>query len=156
MAVLHLRGQYEITLLFEDDRVGLEGIDRFGKIFFGTVIIPFMALKRKRNPLLNSRNVGRPTRNEVLTKIANETKDQDEIQIVSQELILCSPEGSAETKRKTILTRHGKNIYCYSMKQFNALITDNRKKALENIKKQKNILEKLNGTESLLLDIICK
>ena len=46
MAVLHLRGRYEITLLFEDDRVGLEGIDRFGKISFGTVIIPFMALKK--------------------------------------------------------------------------------------------------------------
>jgi hypothetical protein len=46
VTVLHLRGWYEITLLFEDDRVGLEGIDRFGKISFGTVIIPFMALKK--------------------------------------------------------------------------------------------------------------
>jgi hypothetical protein len=47
VAVLHLRGRYEITLLFEDDRVGLEGIDRFGKISFGTVIIPFMAKKKE-------------------------------------------------------------------------------------------------------------
>jgi hypothetical protein len=31
MAV-YLRGRYEITLLFEDDRVGLEGIDRFVSI----------------------------------------------------------------------------------------------------------------------------
>ena len=47
MAVLHLRGRYEITLLFEDDRVGLEGTDRFGKISFGTITIPFMAFKKE-------------------------------------------------------------------------------------------------------------
>ena len=59
-----------------------------------------------------------------------------------------------EKKRKTILTKYGKNIECRTNKQFNAfdLVTDKGKKALEKIKKQRDILDKLNQTESLLIE----
>jgi hypothetical protein len=63
-----------------------------------------------------------------------------------------------QKKRKTILTKYGKNIECNTIKQYNAfeLITDKRKKALEKIKKQRDTLDQLNRTESLLLEIILK
>ena len=100
--------------------------------------------KRKREPA--QRSVGRPTRSEVLTKIVNESSDKDDLQIYSQELILTANDGT-EKKRKTILTKYGKNIECRTNKQFNAfdLVTDKGKKALEKIKK-------LNQTESLLIE----
>jgi hypothetical protein len=46
-----------------------------------------------------------------------------------------------QKKRKTILTKYGKNIECKTIKQYNAfeLITDKRKKALEKIRNKETL-----------------
>jgi hypothetical protein len=45
--------------------------------------------------------VGRPTHSEVLTKIANESTDKDDLQIYSQDLILTANDGTEKEKNNS-------------------------------------------------------
>jgi hypothetical protein len=96
--------------------------------------------KRKRS--------GRPTTNEALTRIANEL---DNNQLSPQNLILRALDGS-EKKKKTILTCNTEDIELYNLKQFSCyeFLGDVRKKALDVIKEQKNILEHILYIEKIV------
>ena len=96
--------------------------------------------KRKRS--------GRPTTNEALTRIANEL---DNNQLSPQNLILRALDGS-EKKKKTILTCNKEDIELYNLKQFSCyeFLGDVRKKALDVIKEQKNILEHILYIEKIV------
>ena len=95
------------------------------------------------------RKSGRPSTVETLTRIANDKNDND--YIYSQDLILRALDGS-EKKKKTILTCSDKSIELYYLKQYGCydFIADLRKKALDTIKEQKNILEKLLHIEQMV------
>ena len=95
------------------------------------------------------RKSGRPSTAETLTRIANDKNEND--QISSQDLILRAIDGS-EKKKKTILTCSSKSIELYYLKQYGCydFIGDLRKKALDTIKEQKNILEKLLHIEQMV------
>lgn len=54
---------------------------------------------QKREP--TQRSVGRPTHSEVLTKIANESTDKDDLQIYSQDLILTANDGTEKEKNNS-------------------------------------------------------
>ena len=96
--------------------------------------------KRKRS--------GRPTTNEALTKIANEL---DNNQLSPQDLILRAIDGS-EKKKKTILTCNTESIELNNLKQFSCyeFLGGVRKKALDVIKEQKNILEHILYIEKIV------
>jgi hypothetical protein len=91
---------------------------------------------------------GRPTTNEALTRIANEL---DNNQLSPQNLILRALDGS-EKKKKTILTCNTEDIELYNLKQFSCyeFLGDVRKKALDVIKEQKNILEHILYIEKIV------
>jgi hypothetical protein len=55
--------------------------------------------KRKREP--TQRSAGQPTCSEVLTKIANESTDKDDLQIYSQDLILTANDGTEKEKNNS-------------------------------------------------------
>ena len=95
------------------------------------------------------RKSGRPSTVETLTRIANDKNENN--QISSQDLILRALDGS-EKKKKTILTCSNKSIELYYLKQYGCydFIADLRKKALDTIKEQKNILEKLLYIEQMV------
>ena len=95
------------------------------------------------------RKSGRPSTNETLTRIANDQTEND--QISSQDLILRALDGS-EKKKKTILTCSTKSIELYYLKQFSCynFVGELRKKALDTIKEQKNILENLLYIEKMI------
>ena len=95
------------------------------------------------------RKSGRPSTVDTLTRIANDKNDND--YIYSQDLILRALDGS-EKKKKTILTCSDKSIELYYLKQYGCydFIADLRKKALDTIKEQKNILEKLLHIEQMV------
>jgi hypothetical protein len=92
---------------------------------------------------------GRPSTAETLTRIANDQNEND--QISSQDLILRAIDGS-EKKKKTILTCSTKSIELYYLKQYACydFIGELRKNALDTIKEQKNILEKLLHIEKMV------
>lgn len=98
----------------------------------------------------DKRSVGRPTKNETLTKIANESIDKNII--ISKELILYATVDGSEKKKKTVLTRSTENIELYNANHYSCyeFITDLRKKSLDKIKEQKNILDKLIYMEKML------
>ena len=95
------------------------------------------------------RKSGRPSTLETLTRIANDKNEND--QISSQDLILRALDGS-EKKKKTILTCSSKSIELYYLKQYGCydFIGDLRKKALDTINEQKNILKKLLHIEQMV------
>ena len=95
------------------------------------------------------RKSGRPSTQETLTRIANDEIDTDKIS--TQKLILRALDGS-EKKKKTILTCSTKSIELFYLKQFTSynFIGELRKKALDNIKEQKNILENLLNIEKMI------
>ena len=95
------------------------------------------------------RKSGRPSTAETLTRIANDQNEND--QISSQDLILRAIDGS-EKKKKTILTCSTKSIELYYLKQYGCydFIGELRKNALDTIKEQKNILEKLLHIEKMV------
>ena len=103
------------------------------------------------------RKSGRPSTVETLTRIANDKNENN--QISSQDLILRAIDGS-EKKKKTILTCSNKSIELYYLKQYGCydFIADLRKKALDTIREQKNILEKLLHIEQMVTQAIepCK
>lgn len=97
--------------------------------------------KRKRVVIPEDhRNVGGPTRNDTLLKIGNKKPSR----FLQRELTLVGVDGS-EKKRKTVLTKNKNDIKCKSSKHYAAyeFITDQRRKALETIKEQRDILDKL-------------
>ena len=102
-----------------------------------------------RQQTQKKRKSGRPSTAETLTRIANDKNEND--QISSQDLILRAIDGS-EKKKKTILTCSNKSIELYYLKQYGCydFIADLRKKALDTIKEQKNILEKLLHIEQMV------
>ena len=111
--------------------------------------------KRKRIaniPLLGDEkhSAGRPTKHQTLTKITNDTLNPNEI--TSKELILRCLDGS-EKKKKIILTSSQENIELFNAKQFACFefLADLRQKALDTIKEQKDILEKLLYMEKQLI-----
>ena len=61
-----------------------------------------------------------------------------------------------EKKRKTILTKYGSDIKCTASKQYISyeFIGELRKKALETIKEQRNIINSLNAIESLIEPLV--
>jgi hypothetical protein len=97
----------------------------------------------------SKRRSGRPSTNETLTKLASSEFDNN--QISSQNLILRALDGS-EKKKKTILTCSTENIEQYNLKQFSCyeFLGDLRKKALDNIKEQKNVLEHILYIEKMV------
>ena len=116
----------------------------------------------KKNPNSNKRNrvanimpqpgkraAGRPSTHKTLTKIANDEINNDKIS--SQNLILRCLDGT-EKKKKTILTCSQENIELYNAKQFScyAFLGELRKKALDNIKEQKSILEHILYIEKMV------
>jgi hypothetical protein len=112
------------------------------------------AAKRKRvtiTPTMSDdrRTVGRPTRFETLTKLANETQDKPTIH--SKKLILIGSDGT-ERKRKTVLTKCTTNITCNNINEYTSYeyITDARRKALDIIKEQKDNLEKILIIEKMI------
>jgi hypothetical protein len=114
--------------------------------------------KKKRKRVANispqqqppaKRRSGRPSTNETLTKLANNEFDNN--QISTQNLILRALDGS-EKKKKTILTCSTENIELYNLKQFSCyeFLGDLRKKALDNIKEQKYMLEHILYIEKMV------
>lgn len=94
---------------------------------------------------------GRPTRENTLIKIANEDTEKDTTAITSQYLILLTGAGTGK-KKKTILTKYGSDIKCTASKHYISyeFIGELRKKALETIKEQRDIINNLNTIESLI------
>ena len=80
-----------------------------------------------------NKRVGRQTRFDTLTKIAN--KRQEDQQIYSKELILLAQDGS-EKKKKTILTNHEGTTICKNEKHYRAYEYITRE-SLENNKTRK-------------------
>jgi hypothetical protein len=98
----------------------------------------------------DKRTIGWPTRFfETLIKIANESHDKHTTS--SKELVLFATDGS-EKKRKTILTRSQENIACSNLHHYTSYeyITDARRKALDTIKEQKDMLDKLIILEKII------
>jgi hypothetical protein len=96
------------------------------------------------------RKSGRPSIAETLTRIANNEQTEND-QISSQDLILRALDGS-EKKKKTILTCSTKSIELYYLKQYAYydFVGELRKNALDTIREQKKILEKLLHIEKLI------
>ncbi|CAB3997295.1 Hypothetical predicted protein [Paramuricea clavata] len=97
------------------------------------------------------RGVGRPSRFDTLSKLANESCGKSKI--YSQDFILLALDGT-EKKRKTVLTKSTTTITCSSTNDYvmYEYITDCRRKALDIIKEQKEKLEKINILEKRLMD----
>ena len=110
-----------------------------------------MHKKRKRkesNNNSNKRTAGRPTRFETLTKIVGEQNDPI---MFCQALVLLGSDRSIK-KSRPVLTKYNHDIECYTEKDFTAYdyITEERKKALETIKKEQEKLTRLDTIEELL------
>ena len=110
--------------------------------------------KRKRP---DPRQVGRRCKNDTLIKIEEESDDVLAAKLHTQQLILNSSEGE-EKKSKTILTKIKGDIICLNNKQYQTyeMFADTRKKALEKIKEQRDILFKINNAENLLSSLLNK
>ena len=91
-----------------------------------------------------------PQQTPALIKIDKEG-DLTVLQLHSQELILTGGDGQ-EKKSKTILTKNKGDIVCTNNKQYITyeMFAESRKKALETIKEQRDILYKINVAENLI------
>ena len=105
--------------------------------------------KRTTNEEQNKKTAVRPTRLETLRKIASK---QDEPVVYSQMLKLVGQDRQNPKKTKPILTKHPYDIVCENDKQFIAYdhITEERKKSLETIKKEKEKLQRIDAIEDIL------
>jgi hypothetical protein len=112
--------------------------------------------KRKRVEVL-PRQSGRPTTIDTLIRIDGED-DLEALQLHNRELILNGTTENGEKKSKTILTKCKTNITVNSQKQYLTyeLFADTRRKELEIIKEQRDILQKVNAAESVLTSLLKK
>jgi hypothetical protein len=112
--------------------------------------------KRKRIEV-SPRQVGRPTTTETLIKIDGED-DLETLQLHNRELILNGTTVNGEKKSKPVLTKCKTNITVNTKKQYLTyeLFADTRRKALEIIKEQRDILQKVNAAESVLTGLLKK
>ncbi|CAB4009174.1 Hypothetical predicted protein [Paramuricea clavata] len=101
--------------------------------------------KRKRVEHVQPRQAGRPTREETLIRIGDEQNNMEALQLSSRELILPGS-GDENKKSRTILTKCKQNIVVETHKQYLTydLFADNRKKALETIREQRDTLSKIS------------
>jgi hypothetical protein len=113
--------------------------------------------KRKRAEV-PPRQVGRPSTLETLIKINGDDDDQTTFQLRTRELILNGSGENGEKKSKTILTKCKSNIAVNTQKQYLTyeLFADLRRKALETIKEQRDMLQKINPAEAVLTGLLKK
>jgi hypothetical protein len=98
------------------------------------------------------------TTNEALIKIDSEEDDIGILQLNSRELTLSTTGCNDVKKSKTILTKCKHNIIVTSNKQFLTyeLFADTRGKALDIIKEQRDVLQKINAAEYVLTSLLKK
>lgn len=106
--------------------------------------------KRTTKPVIGS---GRPTNDQALIKIANEHEEDDTLSC--RQLLLLSSTGEIR-KKTSIYTKHTSDIKCFAIKHYSSwcLIAEQRKEALETIKKQRLLLEQLGYIETCLLPLV--
>jgi hypothetical protein len=114
--------------------------------------------KRKRVETPLPRQVGRPTTNEALIKIDGEEDDTAILQLNCRELTLSTTGCESVKKSKTILTKCKHDIIVTTNKQFLTyeLFADARRKALDIIKEQRDMLQKINAAEYVLTTLLKK
>jgi hypothetical protein len=106
--------------------------------------------KRTTRPVIGS---GRPTNDNALMKLANEHEVDDTLSC--RQLLLLS--STQEIRKKTtIYTKHPADLRCFAIKHYSSFchIAEQRKEALETIKKQRMLLEQLAYIETSLLPLI--
>ena len=102
---------------------------------------------------------GRPTTKDTLIKLDDEVDDLAALQLREAELILASTsDDGIARKTKTILTKCKGNITVNTQKQYLTyeLFADLRKKALETIKEQRDLLLKINAAETTIHNLLKK
>ena len=106
--------------------------------------------KRTTKPVLGS---GRPTNNQALIKLADDNEEDDPL--ACKELLLLSSAGEIR-KKTTIFTTHTADIKCYAIKHYTSLchVAEQRKEALEIIKKQRTLLDQLSYIEACILPLV--
>jgi hypothetical protein len=112
--------------------------------------------KRKRPPPKRVQGSGRPTYNDSMVRIANDSSDDASlIPLNSKQLLLLTSTGEIR-KKTTIYTKHENDIKCFAIKHYASFcyLADRRKKALEKIKKQRTKLEQLNYIETNLIPLV--
>jgi hypothetical protein len=110
--------------------------------------------KRKRE---TERLSGRPTKDEVLIRMDEDDDDMATLQLSRRELILPNSEGVCK-KSKTILTKLKRDITVSTQKQFMTyeLFAETRRKALDVIRENRELLEKINAAEFVLTSLLKK
>jgi hypothetical protein len=105
--------------------------------------------KRKRVEV-PPRQVRLPSTLETLIKIDGDDNDQTTFQPRTRELVLNGSGENGEKKSKTILTKFKSNIAVNTQKQYQTykLFADLRRKTLETIKEQRDMLQKINAARS--------
>ncbi|CAB4008960.1 Hypothetical predicted protein [Paramuricea clavata] len=113
--------------------------------------------KRKRKQELEEHPSGRPTKDEVLVRIDSEEDDMCILQLSRRELILPNSKGACK-KSKTILTKLKHDITVATQKQFQTyeLFAETRRKALDIIRENRDLLEKINSAEFVLTSLLKK
>jgi hypothetical protein len=106
--------------------------------------------KRTTKPVIGS---GRPTNDQAMVKIANENEEDNTLSC--RQLLLLSSTGEIR-KKTTIYTKHTADLKCFGIKHYSSfcLIAEQRKEALETIKKQRTLLEQLGYIETCLLPLV--
>jgi hypothetical protein len=102
---------------------------------------------------------GRPTTKDTLIKLDGEEDDLAALQLHEAELTLSSTsDDGVARKTKTIFTKYKGNITVNTQKQYLTyeLFGDLRKKALETIKEQRDILIKINAAETTMHNLLKK
>jgi hypothetical protein len=114
-------------------------------------------LKRKRAEV-PPRQVGRPSTLETLIKIDGDDDDQTTFQLRTRELVLNGSGENGEKKSKIILTKCKSNIAVNTQKQYQTyeLFADLRRRALDTIKEQHDMLQKINAAEAVLTGLLKK
>ena len=85
-----------------------------------------------------------------MIKIDGDDNDQTTFQPRTRELVLNGSGENGEKKSKTILTKFKSNIAVNTQKQYQTykLFADLRRKTLETIKEQRDMLQKINAARS--------
>jgi hypothetical protein len=112
--------------------------------------------KKRKRPVRKAQGSGRPTYDDSMVRIANDSSDDAAmIPLNSKQLLLLTSTGEIR-KKTTIYTRHENDIKCFAIKHYASFIyvAERRKKALEKIKKQRTKLEQLNYIETNLLPLV--
>jgi hypothetical protein len=116
---------------------------------------PFSETKRKRKRAVKVIGSGRPTNDQTMVRIANDRDDDQDQVLNAKQLFLLSSTGEIR-KKTTIYTKNPEDIKCFAIKHYNSLslIAEQRKNALEDIKKQRTLLEQLAYMETCLLPLV--